>query len=66
MSDDFSAQDQLVLLRAEVDQMIGLQPEIARLARATFKAFRSEGFTDNQALYLTAVQLKGNPGVAPS
>ena len=66
MANEFSAEDQLALLRAEIDQLIRTQPEIARLARGTYKAFKAEGFTDNQALYLTAVQLKGNAGVAPS
>ena len=62
---DFHADDPLVVLRAEIDQMIALAPEVARAARGMFQAFKAEGFTDSQALYLIAVQLKDTPGKAP-
>jgi hypothetical protein len=58
--------DPLPALQAEIDQMIALAPELARAAQGIFSAYRSEGFTANQALYLTAAQLHTSPGNAPS
>lgn len=58
--------DPLAVLQAEIDQMIANAPELARAAQGLFGAFRGEGFSANQALYLTAVQLQSNPGNAPS
>lgn len=58
--------DQLAVLRAELDQLVAMMPEIARAARAYFAAFRKEGFDDKQALYLTAVEVVQNPGVPPA
>lgn len=58
--------DQLAVLRAELDQMLALAPELARCARAWFEAFRSEGFTEKQAGYFTAVQMIRSPGEAPA
>jgi hypothetical protein len=58
--------DQLAAMRAELDQAIAMAPELARTARGYFDAFVGQGFTGNQALYLTAVQLQSSPGDAPS
>jgi hypothetical protein len=58
--------DPLAVLQAEIDQMIATTPELARAARGAFDAYQGQGFTANQALYLTAVQLQSNPGNAPS
>lgn len=58
--------DQLAVLRAEIDQMVKLAPEIARTARAWFDSFRAEDFSEKQALYLTASQVLQNPGTPPS
>lgn len=58
--------DPLPALQASIDQMIMLAPELARAARGSFAAYVAEGFTSNQALYLTACQLHESPGEAPS
>jgi hypothetical protein len=58
--------DPLPALRAEIDQMLMLAPELVRSARAWFDAFQGEGFSDEQALYLTAAQLTGKPGAPPN
>lgn len=58
-------EDPLPKLRAELDQMLMLAPEMARAARAWYEAYKGEGFEDSQALYLTAAQLLQNPGEAP-
>jgi hypothetical protein len=58
--------DQLAVLRAEIDQMAALAPELARVAHAWFDAFKEAGFDDKQALYLAASQVLQNPGTAPS
>lgn len=63
--DDITPNDPLVTLRAELDQMIAMAPELARAVRGAFEAYVSEGFTDKQALYLTAVQFKDHPGPPP-
>jgi hypothetical protein len=58
-----SPQDQLAILRAQIDQSVALAPE---LAYGQFHAFVGEGFTADQALYLTASCLHESPGEAPS
>ena len=66
--DDEAAEDPrdgLAALCAELDQAIMLAPEQARLARAMFDAYAEQGFSDQQALYLTAAQIVRDPGVAP-
>jgi hypothetical protein len=65
MTDDNDEFDPLPGLRANLDQMAAMAPEIARVARAWFQAFGEQGFTDTQALYLTAAQILQNPGTAP-
>jgi hypothetical protein len=57
--------DQLAVMRAQLDQMIALMPEIAHTAQAWYAAFLAEGFADRQALYLTAAEILQNPGSAP-
>lgn len=57
--------DPLPELIASIDQAIAVAPQVARIARGHFDAFTSEGFTERQALYLTAVELKEHPGIAP-
>lgn len=64
MSDD-EPTDPLPALRAEIDQMVMLAPELARNVRGFYDAFKAEGFTDTQALYLAAVQLTQGAGKAP-
>lgn len=39
---------------AGVDQMMKMAPMLARLARSQYRAYREEGFSPKQALYLTA------------
>jgi hypothetical protein len=58
--------DPLVVLRAEIDQMVALAPEVARTARGLFDAFVKEGFTEKQALYLTAAEILQSPGTPPA
>lgn len=58
--------DQLAVLRAEIDQMVKLAPELARTAMAWFEAFTAEGFNEKQALYLTASQILQTPGTPPA
>lgn len=58
--------DPLPAIRAEIDQMVALAPELALAAFGAFSAYQAEGFTANQALYLTASQLHQSPGDAPS
>jgi len=62
-SDEFL--DQLAVLRAQMDQLVKLAPEIARCARAWMDAFRGEGFDDKQALWLAVCELLQNPGAPP-
>ena len=64
MSDD-EPEDPLPAIRASLDQMLMMAPEVARAARGWYDAFQGQGFTDSQALYLTAAQLLQDPGTAP-
>lgn len=64
MSDE-APQDPFPALVAELDQAIALAPQVARVARGYFGAFKGEGFTDQQSLYLTATNLLRTPGTAP-
>jgi hypothetical protein len=66
MPDDFDSVDPLPLLQSQIDQMLAMSPELARAAWGTFNAYLAEGFSANQALYLTAVGLQESPGNAPS
>lgn len=63
--DDFTPDDPLPALQAEVDQMAAMAPMIAGAAKAYFEAFTAEGFGESQALYLTISQIHSNPGKAP-
>jgi hypothetical protein len=54
-------EDHLVAMRAELDQLIAVAPELARVVRGVFDAFKAEGFTDIQALYLTAANVNDQP-----
>lgn len=65
MSEDFTPEDPLPALRAEIDQSVAMAPEFARWARGQYDAFIAQGFNESQALYLTAVTIKDNPGKAP-
>jgi hypothetical protein len=58
--------DPLAVLRAEIDQMVALAPEVARTARAWFDAFVREDFTEKQALYLAAAEILQSPGTPPA
>jgi len=57
--------DPLLALQAQIDQMAALAPELARAAKSIFDAFQGEGFTSQQALYLTMAQVLEDPGSAP-
>lgn len=57
--------DPLPRLRAELDQDMALAPELARVVRGFVEAFESEGFSRNQALYLTMARLLQTPGTPP-
>lgn len=63
MDDDY---DPMPAILAQVDQTIATAPHIARMAHGYYQAFADEGFTDKQALYLTATQLHGTPGTSPA
>lgn len=65
MSGEDEPVDPMVGLRAQMDQMLMLAPEVGRAARAWFEVFRSEGFGDRESLYLTAVQMVQQPGSPP-
>ena len=65
-AEDETPQDQLAILRADIDQSIAIAPELARMAYGQYRAFAGEGFTADQALYLTACHLYKTPGDAPS
>jgi hypothetical protein len=54
--------DGLAVLKAELEQVAMHMPLIAENARQWFKAFQDEGFTEKQALYLTAVEIIRSPG----
>ncbi len=58
--------DPLIARQAELDQAIAAIPEFARVAKAVQKGFEAEGFSSDQALYLTAVQLVKPPFAPPS
>ena len=64
--DDTDPADQLAILRAQIDQMVALAPELARSAKGCFDAFQAEGFSERQALYLAAAQMLQNPGAPPA
>jgi hypothetical protein len=65
MSDDIDPQDQLAALRATLDQAIASAPEIARDVHGYYQAFKAEGFSDPQALYLAVCTIQQKPGTAP-
>ena len=65
MSDERSPDDPLPALRAGIDQMVTMAPELARAIRGYVDAFEAEGFTTSQALYLTMAQVQETPGEAP-
>lgn len=54
--------DPLPLLIAELDQAMKMAPMIAQMAKAQYDAYREQGFTDKQALYLAATGQKEPPG----
>lgn len=58
--------DPLIAQRAEIDQLIAGAAEMARAAFGLYGAFTSEGFTDSQALYLTAAMVLQDAGDPPS
>lgn len=47
------------------DQLVASMPQLSRIAKAWYDAYMERGFTDSQALYLTATQLTSSPGKAP-
>lgn len=53
--------DPLVQRRAAIDQALAEAGELARVFKGVFESFKEEGFTDSQALYLTAIQFKESP-----
>lgn len=65
MSDDDLPEDPLPKLRADLDQFAASAPELARAWRAAHQAFVAVGFSESQALYLTASQFLGGPGTPP-
>lgn len=58
MNPDDVPQDPLPALIAGIDQAIAMVPQLARYARALFDGLVDEGFTEAQALHLTANQIK--------
>lgn len=69
MSDDDQNVDPLPAMMAELDQAVAMvlanAANVAIAARGAYEAYVAEGFTERQALYLTACGLKDNPGPAP-
>lgn len=59
------ADDPLHVLRAELDQALAQAPELARMTRGFFDAYRGENFSEAQSLYLTVTQIQQHPGTAP-
>jgi len=57
--------DPLAAKIAMLDQAEREQPHVARAARIVFDCYEAEGFTANQALYLTAVTLVEPPFPPP-
>lgn len=53
--------DPLVQQRAAIDQALAEAPELARAIRGVFMVFKAEGFSNSEALYLTALQFKESP-----
>lgn len=58
-------EDPLPDLIASLDQLLALAPELARTYRGYYEAFMARGFSDSQALYLSACQVLQTPGKAP-
>lgn len=58
-------EDPLPALRAELDQALAMAPELARMAWGYYETFKAQGFSDSQAVYLTACQIHQGPGGAP-
>lgn len=58
--------DPLPQIRADIDQAIATIPELVPLAKAWYDGFVDQGFSDRQALYLTACQMHSSPGNAPA
>ena len=58
MSKELEPDDPLPALMAAVDQGMMVAPTLARWAWALHKAFKAEGFSDEQALRLTMNQIK--------
>ena len=62
---ELNPEDPLPALVAAVDQAGATAGMLARLAGAHFEAFKEAGFSESQALYLTAAQIIQDPGQAP-
>lgn len=63
MSDpDFSPEDGLARMQAELDQAEMLFPLVGGIAKAFFDSMVAAGFNESAALYLTAAQLHSTPG----
>lgn len=58
--------DPLVAQQAAIDQLVAGAGEMARAAFGLYGAFTGEGFTEPQALYLTATMLLQDAGDPPS
>lgn len=55
--------DPLPLLVAQLDQALAMASEMARVMRGYYDAFKEQDFTEAQALWLAAAQVKdlGDP-----
>ena len=66
MTDDQNIpEDPLPAMIAALDQSLSVLPHLAHATWRCFEAYKAEGFTDSQAVYLAACQMHGGPGEAP-
>jgi hypothetical protein len=63
--EELNPDDPLPKLIADIDQMIATAPRLGQAAWGFYEGFRAAGFTDNQSLFLVAVQLKDPPFRGP-
>lgn len=58
--------DPIPAMEAQADQNAEMSPMIARQHRAFYDALRLQGFSEHQAIYLTAAWFNDNPGLFPT
>jgi hypothetical protein len=53
--------DPLPGMIAEIDQLVAVAPQLARAVHGIYSAYRDQGFSDAQAIYLVAATISDNP-----